>query len=108
MIKTGPDPVSAPPEPFIPHPSSFILLEAYPNPFNAVLNLGFQVARRGEVKLEVMDITGRRVAGLFGGLVHPGEQRLIWNAAGIPAGGYWVRLTDAQGAWEIKAVSLVK
>ncbi len=41
----------------------------------------------------VFDIRGRRVAVLAEGRRGAGETRLVWDAAGVPAGRYLVRAT---------------
>ncbi len=92
LVRTGPDPVSAPSESFIPHPSSFILLPAYPNPFNSRVQVGYQAPRNGFISLKVYDQAGRSVASLFEGRVQTGKGVFIWDAAGFPAGIYLVRL----------------
>lgn len=96
LIKTGPDPVSAPPS-FILHPSAFSLSEPFPNPFNSTVTIAFTVARPGYARLDLFDPTGRRVQGLFEGWTSVGERRMVWNAVGMPAGRYWAKLGDGSG-----------
>ena len=46
-------------------PGSFALRQNYPNPFNPVTTIRYQVGELAQVKLEVFDVLGRRVATLF-------------------------------------------
>jgi len=73
-------------------PSTVELFQNYPNPFNPATNLGFQISDFGLVKLEVYDLTGRRVTTLVDEHLPPGQYRVHWNAAGQPSGIYFYRL----------------
>ena len=44
------------------------------------------------VVLAVYDVTGRRVCVLVDGIRSGGEQRVVWNAASVGSGVYFVRL----------------
>lgn len=74
------------------------LMQNYPNPFNPVTNLGFAIADLGFVRLEVFDVTGRKIATLVSKELPPGEYEVEWDArddAGREIGGgvYFYRLT---------------
>ena len=74
------------------HPSSFIL-SAFPNPFNDRLNININIPRPGPMTLEVYDPFGRRLKTLIpGSNFSAGSQQLMWNASGLPAGTYLLRL----------------
>jgi len=51
--------------------------------------------RAGRVQCRVFDGSGRLVAKLTDGSHPAGEQRLTWNAAGVPPGVYHLRLSGA-------------
>jgi len=55
------------------------LFQNYPNPFNPVTNLGFRIWDFGFVRLEVFDITGRKVATLVRKELPPGEYEVQWD-----------------------------
>jgi len=94
LVKTGPDPVSVPNSDFILHPSAFILLEPYPNPFNAELSLVYRLNRPGYVRLYVMDIGGKLIRVLSEGWHATGEYDLVWEAVGFPSGIYFCVLAS--------------
>jgi len=89
-------------------PSSQILLEAYPNPFNATTVLSFQLQVAGFIKLDIFDINGRNVgAGLprpytdgFGEFdLHwypPGTHQISFDGSGLTSGIYLVRLSNGK------------
>lgn len=80
-------------------PTSTGLTGVSPNPSRGGTNIDFALARPGEVALELLDPSGRRVASL-GGSFEAGHQQLTWDgrdAAGarLSAGLYFVRMRVA-------------
>ena len=75
-------------------PSEVALYPAYPNPFNPVTTIAFDVPEniQGVVSLQIFDITGRRVATLVDGRLLPGKYRMKWHAHKIASGMYFARL----------------
>lgn len=73
-----------------------------PNPLIASSTVRFDLARASHVRLEVFDLSGRRVASLVNRGFAPGRFRVAWNGrdgAGAPVepGLYFVRMTTAAG-----------
>ena len=72
-------------------------LSVAPNPAAGVLDVSF-VQRPGTTwRLELVDVAGRRVALLGRGVGTGSPQAVRWNAHGVEAGVYWVRLDSALG-----------
>lgn len=81
-------------------PSSFKLLSAYPNPFNPVTTIRYQLPVESEVQLMISDIAGRSVQTLQVGWQAPGSHELFWQGLddtghSVSAGIYLVRLQAA-------------
>jgi hypothetical protein len=74
-------------------PGEFALHPAYPNPFNPITTIAFDLPVESEVSLIVYDINGREVASLVTGHLSFGQQQIEWNAEGLPSGVYFARLT---------------
>jgi hypothetical protein len=70
-------------------------LTARPNPFNPVTTIEYEVARAGEVYLEVFDVAGRRVATLIAGEHRDAGRHSIAYAADGASGVYFARLRAA-------------
>jgi hypothetical protein len=73
------------------------LIAPYPNPLRGASTMRYDIARAGEVKLEVFDVTGRRTATLASGPEQPGRYAIHWSGrtddGGLAhAGLYFVRL----------------
>ena len=70
-------------------------LSSYPEPFNPTTTLRFELPRAGDVKLEVFDVTGRRVATLVNGPMEAGLQEVAFDASTLPSGLYLSHLKTA-------------
>ncbi|MCB0529099.1 MAG: T9SS type A sorting domain-containing protein, partial [Saprospiraceae bacterium] len=63
----------------------------YPNPGNDVLQLEYLLEETSEVRIELIDGTGRQVRVLNSGVQNSGKQYLTLYP-GVPAGVYWLRI----------------
>jgi hypothetical protein len=68
-------------------PEEFSISQNFPNPFNPVTSITFDVAEMGEVSLIVYDLTGKEVATLVSGTYTPGTYNVEWNAVNNAGGG---------------------
>lgn len=74
-------------------PATFSFDPNYPNPFNPATVLQFMLPEKMHARLEVFDVTGRRVATLLDRDVPAGVHRATFSGAGLPTGMYLARLT---------------
>jgi hypothetical protein len=74
-------------------PKSFSLLGNYPNPFNPVTIIRYQIHRRSKVKLEIFDELGRFLAALVDEEKPLGDYEVPWNASNFSSGFYLCKLT---------------
>jgi len=61
-------------------PTEFALHNNYPNPFNPVTNILYDIPEVSDVKLEIYNVMGQRVRTLVQGTQEPGRYQIIWNA----------------------------
>ena len=75
-------------------PQEFSLYANYPNPFNPVTTIRFDVGMNSgnNTILRVYDITGRNVATLINGQLQTGTYEVQWDARGFPSGLYFSEL----------------
>lgn len=78
-------------------PAQFALSQNYPNPFNPSTTVPFQLAADGNVRIEVFDITGRRVAVLLDEFRQAGFYEVSWNASAMASGVYIYRMMTVEG-----------
>ena len=92
LFKTDPDPVGVPilVNPAIPDQN--ILSPCYPNPFNAITNISFDMAGKGHVQLGIFDMIGRKVSDLIDTDMESGQYNFSWDAAGLASGAYQCRM----------------
>lgn len=76
-------------------PTRYLTAKSYPNPFNPVATINYSIPQAGLVNLRIYDITGREVANLVNQHHEPGSYQIEWNAASLPSGMYFYRLTAA-------------
>jgi hypothetical protein len=75
-------------------PGAFALEQAYPNPFSPVTTIRFGLSLRGHARLAVFDAAGREVARLVDEVLDATWHEVSWDAASLPAGVYFCRLTS--------------
>jgi hypothetical protein len=83
------------------------LAENYPNPFNPSTVIRFSVPDARSTVLEVLDVYGRVVGTLANGRVGAGEHSITFDAANLPTGTYFSRLTAGSFS-AVRRMSLVK
>jgi len=88
-------------------PSADVAFAAAPNPFARATTLNFALAREGDLRLAVYDVTGRLQRTLANGRFAAGVHSAAWNGRDdsgrlLPRGSYFVRIEDAAGARTLK------
>lgn len=73
------------------------LLQNRPNPAPGPTTIGFDLARRGPVTLEIFSVSGRRLRTLLDRVLEPGHHDVAWDGADdrghrVEAGVYFYRL----------------
>ena len=107
LLRLSPDGLFAPTR--NPSPSSsYLLLTAYPNPFNCSTTVSYMLTLPGWSAVDVVDINGRVMTRLFEGWMSAGLHRVVWDGAGIPSGRYFVRLETTAGKRMATGVEVVR
>ncbi len=93
-------------------PSTFVLEQNFPNPFNPTTTIRYHVPQSGRLSLKVFDMLGRELRTLVDGNVEAGSYQATWdgrNEAGddLPSGIYFYQLSS-QGLQWTKKMTLVK
>jgi glucose/arabinose dehydrogenase len=86
-------------------------LRAAPNPFRAGTHLSFALPAEADVRLEIFDVSGRRLRTLAAGRMAAGAHRSIWdgrNDAGatVAPGVYLARLVRAERSETLRVMRL--
>ena len=70
------------------NPSSFILYNSYPNPFNASTTLTLQIANTSDVKISIYNILGEEIQILFDGKLNYGKYSYKFENNSLSSGIY--------------------
>lgn len=82
------------------------LHQNYPNPFNPETSISFDLIENGLVTLSVYNPVGQQVATLVNGSMSAGRHTVQFNAAGLPSGLYFYRLTAGETVMQKKMLLL--
>lgn len=86
---------------------NFKLSPNYPNPFNPITNITFNITKSSHARLGIFDLNGKNVESLLNSSLSPGEYKVQWNAANYSSGVYYYRLTTENFS-ETKKMILIK
>jgi len=94
-------------------PTKFALHNNYPNPFNPITNIRFDLPEATYVTITIYDITGREVVKLVNRNMNPGYRHLIWNARdkyghNVSSGIYIYQMRTSAGFNKTKKMMLVR
>jgi Secretion system C-terminal sorting domain len=87
-------------------PKDFELYQNFPNPFNPVTMIKFDIPRNELVRLSVYDVTGKEIEKLINTDLTPGEYSYQFNASNYSSGVYFYRLETGDFAETRKMVIL--
>ena len=80
----------------ITQPYSFALQAVFPNPFNPITTIDYEVGNESIVELSIINLNGQTVENLIHSVMKPGQYSVNWNAKDIPSGLYLVRMMSLQ------------
>ena len=77
-------------------PNQFLLFPAYPNPFNPVTTIRFNIPieTQNTTSLQLFDVKGRPVESLVNRVLQAGQHEIEWSASGMPSGVYFAELVS--------------
>lgn len=92
-------------------PRPFELRPNYPNPFNPLTNIAFELKEASDVRLEIFNVQGRKVKTLISWQLASGSHSVVWDGTDsgnkpVASGVYFYRLETGKGAAIKKCVLL--
>jgi len=88
-------------------PDKYFLYCNFPNPFNPTTSISYDIPEKSNVKITILDISGRVVENLVDKTQEPGHYQISWDASGHPVGVYLYRITAGQFT-DVKKCILLK
>jgi hypothetical protein len=73
-------------------PETFVVHAAYPNPFNPVTNIRFDLPADGMVNVSIFNIRGQQVETIVQEELAAGQHIIPWSAAMLPSNLYFYRV----------------
>jgi hypothetical protein len=94
-----------------PLPAEYSVLQSYPNPFNPICTIRYEIPVAGAVRLTVFDASGAAVRTLVNAWMPAGVHSEVWdgrdqNGREVPSGVYFYRMQAADFDFTRKAVLL--
>ena len=79
---------------------------AYPNPFNPTTSINYTISDMDYVILSVYNLTGQLIETLIDGQQNAGNYTLVWDAAQLPSGMYFLRMETSNEMFHQKLMLL--
>ena len=76
------------------HPYNYSINSIYPNPFNPIINIEYELSVPATVQFEIYNIRGQKIDGINEGYKIPGIYSTLWNGENYPSGLYVVTLKN--------------
>jgi endo-1,4-beta-xylanase len=78
-------------------PAGYRLHQNFPNPFNPSTEIVYQLPEPGQIRMEIVNLSGQQVRALVDEVQSPGEYTVQWNACDdsgnrVPSGVYFYNL----------------
>ncbi|NQV08705.1 T9SS type A sorting domain-containing protein, partial [Candidatus Woesearchaeota archaeon] len=88
--------------------TSYNLGQNYPNPSNSSTIIPYIIDKKGPVKLNILDMKGRRLETLVDEVQDPGKYSPKFNGSKYASGPYIYELIKSDGKTEYKIMTLIK
>ena len=89
-------------------PKDTKLHSAYPNPFNPIVKIPFDITKKNIVELSVFNINGKKIKELVSSKsMNPGKYVMEWDASLFPSGMYFYTIR-AGSFFQTKKMILLK
>ena len=88
-------------------PDKFFLYNSYPNPFNPLTKIKFDLPKNSLVKISVFDLNGRIVNELVNEILQAGSYETEFNGVNLSSGVYYYRI-ETNEYTSVKKMILIK
>lgn len=88
-------------------PEEIILHANYPNPFNPITSIRYEIPKASDVTLTIYNMNGQIVEKLVNQKQEPGFYSVSWDAQNVSTGVYFYQIR-AEGFQQVKKMLLIK
>ena len=90
------------------NPKNTINICSYPNPFNSMMAISFNLLKPTDIEIKVFNIKGQMIETLLHKQKKNGENSIVWNANEYSSGVYFIQLYTDDKLEKVKKVLLIK
>ena len=72
--------------------TDFNISNIYPNPFNPITTITYQVPEYSNVSIKIYNLSGQIIQNIHNGFMSPGEYSVSWDAKNFSSGLYFVKM----------------
>lgn len=87
--------------------TEFRILSNYPNPFNPVTTIQYELWQRSEVRITIYDVLGKEATTLLSETQDAGYKSIQWDATNFSSGIYFCQI-NAEGSLQTRKMVLLK
>jgi len=87
-------------------PQSSHLKSIYPNPFNPIVNIEYEITVPMEIEFNIFNLNGQKVDNINFGYRMPGIHLGLWDGSSYPSGIYFMRLGESKHTLTQKMILL--
>ena len=88
--------------------NDFGLINIYPNPFNPITTITYNVTNLSNIKINIYNINGQLIEKILDNKLHkPGNYNINWNAENYTSGIYFIKLID-ENLIDTRKIMLIK
>lgn len=88
-------------------PADYSLYQNFPNPFNPITKIKFEIKENAPTTLKIYDLLGRENETLVNGQLKPGTYEVQWDGSNYPSGIYFYKI-QTEKFNEVKKMILLK
>ncbi|MDP8239900.1 MAG: T9SS type A sorting domain-containing protein [Candidatus Hatepunaea meridiana] len=70
-------------------PQEYNLAHIYPNPFNSLTTIRYELPEKSLVSIKILDVSGRKIETIIENQHEAGYHHTIWNGSKYPSGVYF-------------------
>ena len=93
-------------------PKEFKVSSNYPNPFNPITSISYDLAQNGIISLTIFDLNGKIIKNLVNEFQNAGNHLLTWNgvnfAGEVVSAGLYLCVLQVEDSKQTKKMSFIK
>ena len=87
--------------------NKYSITSIYPNPFNPLTTIKYEIPNLSHVSLKIYDLSGREIDQLVNKELEEGYHVIEWNASNFPSGVYFVKMIS-ENFFQTQKIMLIK